>query len=231
MSAAAILTGLSWGMLLAGNGLAVWDGFREMPGLSHAVRIIDWGAWALLLIAIPVGHKTGFPEQAQNLILMATAVLGTLLGTQRRSSWSNARGVLPAVILTGVALFWGSASVGDEAGRDAVAIPVRWGILLCGTCGAAVLSAVLGDMVDWTPRVKRVSTITYALLTLLITGVALVNLWQRGVAWAGTGGESGLLGAWLIWSAAWLGPRQRPRLRAALVVAAALSVIVLAAVI
>lgn len=231
MSAAAILTGLSWGMLLAGGGLAVWDGFREVPGLSRAVRIIDRGAWALLLITIPVGQKTGFPEQAQNLILMATAALSTLLGTQRRSSWSNARGVLPAVILTGVALFRGSASVGAEVGRDAVVMPVRWGILLCGSCGAAVLSAVLGDTVDWTPRVKRVSTITYALLTLLIAGVALVNLWQRGVAWAGIGGESGLLGAWLIWSAAWLGPRRRPRLRAALVVAAALSVIALAALI
>jgi hypothetical protein len=47
--------------------------------------------------------------------------------------------------------------------------------------------------------------------------------------WGGTASEGGMAGVWLAWSAAWLGPRQPPRLRAALTAVAASLLIVLAA--
>jgi len=55
-----------------------------------------------------------------------------------------------------------------------------------------------------------------------------VSLWQRGVAWEGSASEGGLIGAWLVWNAAWLSRRWHPRLRAALTTVAALLLIVLA---
>jgi hypothetical protein len=64
-------------------------------------------------------------------------------------------------------------------------------------------------------------------LTLLVGGTALVNLWQRGTMRGGSDGEAGLAAVWLAWSTAWLSSRQRPRLRAGLIVVAASLLIVL----
>ena len=82
-------------------------------------------------------------------------------------------------------------------------------------------------------QVESASAITYALLTLLVGGMAIVHLWRQGTvsgATASAGGLAGeLTGVWLAWSAAWLGPRQPLRLRALLIIGAASSLIVLAA--
>jgi hypothetical protein len=72
------------------------------------------------------------------------------------------------------------------------------------------------------------SAITYVLLSLIVGSAALVHLWQRGTLWGATASESGLAGTWLAWSAARLGPRRPPRLRATLVAVAALSLILAA---
>jgi hypothetical protein len=79
-------------------------------------------------------------------------------------------------------------------------------------------------------QMESASAVTYALLTLLAGGMALVHLWTQGTISGPTTGEAGLAGVWLAWSAAWLGPRRPPRLRALLVVVAASSLILLAAV-
>ena len=50
----------------------------------------------------------------------------------------------------------------------------------------------------------------------------LANLWQRGIVSSPNVSEGGLAGAWLAWGAAHLGPLTRPRLRAALIIVAAL---------
>jgi hypothetical protein len=75
---------------------------------------------------------------------------------------------------------------------------------------------------------ERASAVTYALLTLLAGGVAIVNLWRQGTVWGATASESGLAGVWLAWSAAWLGPHRPLRLRALLTIVAASSLILLA---
>jgi hypothetical protein len=77
--------------------------------------------------------------------------------------------------------------------------------------------------------VESASAITYALLTLLVSGMAIVRLWKQGTVSGATASTGGLAGVWLAWSAAWLGPRQPLRLRALLITIAASSLIILAA--
>jgi hypothetical protein len=93
---------------------------------------------------------------------------------------------------------------------------------------ARVLSEALGALVSPTAAPGRLFDALYLLLTLLAGAGALTTLWQRGVVWERTARESGLAGVWLAWTAAWLSPRQRPRLRAGLIAAATLLLIVLA---
>lgn len=86
----------------------------------------------------------------------------------------------------------------------------------------------MGEALSLSTDAEWPFTATYALLTLLVGGAVTVNLWQRGMVWGGSPGEGGLAGAWLAWSAAWLGRRWPPRLRVGLIVVAALSLIVTA---
>jgi hypothetical protein len=90
------------------------------------------------------------------------------------------------------------------------------------------LSEALGTLTNPITVPGRLFDALYLLLTMLIGANALANLWQRGMAWERSPGESGLLGVWLAWSAAWLCPRERPRLRAVLAAVAAVLLIVLA---
>ena len=70
---------------------------------------------------------------------------------------------------------------------------------------------------------------TYALLTLLVSGLVMANAWQHGAVWNVPRDGGGLLGVWLAWGAAWLGPRQPVWLRASLTAVAAIALVVLAA--
>jgi hypothetical protein len=79
-------------------------------------------------------------------------------------------------------------------------------------------------------QMESASAVTYALLTLLAGGVAIVHLWRQGTVSGATASAGGLAGVWLAWSAAWLGPRRPLRLRASLIIVAASSLILLAAV-
>jgi hypothetical protein len=202
------LIGLSFGALLTTTGLALRDGFRPMPGLAHATRVIRWGTGGLLLIAIlPLMAAIAAPPTRRNL-----------------SPRYNAITLLPALVLTGACFFlvMGSVQRGD------IASSTRLAAVVCGGLAARVLSEALGTLTSPTTVPGRLFEALYLLLTLLIGANALTNLWQRGLAWEGTSGKSGLLGAWLAWSATWLCPRERPRLRAVLAAVAAVLLIVLA---
>lgn len=143
--------------------------------------------------------------------------------------------ILPALALAGGGLFCSLEPVEAKAGSLSVAL-VKLALLICGGLGARALGEALSEITaPPSPKLGEAeggiewpSAAAYALLTLLVGGTALVNLWQRGTMWGGSAGEGGLAGSWLAWSAAWLGPRQRPRLRAALIVVAALLLVVTA---
>ena len=128
--------------------------------------------------------------------------------------------ILPALILSGAGFFWVSMPVASEAARPPV-MPVELAVVVCGGLGARALGEALSKIVAQTPHGERLPTVTYVLLTLLVGGTALANLWQRGTVWGENTSEGGLAGAWLAWSAAWLSPRQRSWLRAGLIVVAA----------
>ena len=100
--------------------------------------------------------------------------------------------------------------------------------MLCDGLVARVLGEALGTLVNPTATPSRLFDVLYMLLTLLVGAITLTTLWQRGVVWERSPAESGLLGAWLAWSAAWLSPCEHPRLRAALIAIATLLLVLLA---
>lgn len=216
-----IFAGLACGALLAAIGLAVWEGSRQTSDLVRAVRVVNWLVGALLLagalLAWRGDHALSAP--ASRLLLMAT--LAAPMGTRRHYSkpWGNVARALPALVLTGSALFGPLGPASAESGAL-----VSLMLVVCGGLGARAMGEALSLSTD----AEWPFTATYALLTLLVGGVSLVNLWQRGTVWGGSPGEGGLVGVWLAWSAAWLGRCWHPRLRAVLIVVAALSLIVTA---
>lgn len=222
MPVAAICTGLAWGMLFAAVGLARWDGSRPTPGLSRAVWVLGWLTGVLLLAGAMLAWWGGYHLSSPTLRLILMAALAAPLGIRHhhRSPWGNPVRTLPALILAGVALF---QIVEPAAGNsNSPVTPVGLAVVFCGGLGAQALGEALSETIDSTSHVKWPSVATWALLTLLVSGTALVNLWQRGMIWKGAIGEGMLAGTWLAWSAAWLSPHERPRLRGALVTVAAL---------
>ncbi len=239
MWAIVIFGGLACGTLLAATGLLIWNASHQVVGLPQATQVIGWLAGGLLLIGVILAwqadHSLSIP--AWRLALMAALAAPPLPRSTHRSSRSPQDSpvpILPALGLTGASLFWASAPVGIVPGGllAALAEPVSPRVLamiICGGVGARALGDALGILVARPPQTEGSLAVAYAMLTLVAGGTALTNLWQRGTIWRGDAGENGLAGAWLTWSAAWLGPRQHPRLRAALIVVAALGLIVLAA--
>jgi hypothetical protein len=229
---ALIFTGMACGALLAAAGLALWGGFRQIPGLPHAVRAIRWLTGVLLAIgALLAQGDHGLSMPTPRLILMAA--LAAPPSPRRRHFRGGVLLILPALILTGAGLLWrsGSTSVGIETSSLSVAI-TELAIAVCGGLGARALSQGLGKIVAPTPSLEGAnlpSAVTHALLTLLVGGTALVNLWQRGSVWGETVHGRELVGAWLCWSAVWLSPRQPLWLRTALTAIATLLLVVLAA--
>jgi hypothetical protein len=240
VSATLILPALACGVLLGAAGLALWDGFRQTPGLARAVDSNAWLAGALLsigaLLAWQGNHSlsgpalSGIEGPAPHLILMAALAALPLPRIRRRRSapWSETIRILPALALAGVGLFWTPGPAAAGAGNSSLAL-VELGVLVCAGLGAGALGQALSEMAESTPHLEWPFAAAYALLTLLAGGMALVNLGQRGSVWDGTAGQSGLAGAWLAWSAAWWGPRRPNRLRAGLIAAASLLLIALAA--
>jgi len=237
--AVVICTGLACGTLLAAVGLALWGGFRQVPGLSHAMRAIGWLAGGFLLIGALLAWQGdhGLSAPALRLTLMAALAALPEIHRHPRSSWGNLMLILPALILAWAGLFWTSEPSGAGMGSPPVAL-VELAVIICGGLGARALGEALSEIaaLPSPPKVGGTegglewpSAAAYALLTLLVGGTALVNLWQRGTMWIGTTGEGGLAGVWLVWSAGWLAPRQPLRLRAVLITVAALLLIALVA--
>jgi hypothetical protein len=216
-SVAGMVAWAAAGLLLIG-ALLVWGG--RLPTLKSLVRPLDMGAWqgpvlSLVLmaaLAIPLGGETGPGAE-----------------TGRDNSPSRALVYLPALALTAVVLVRVSSSNSGAFGADWVT-PLRFSIAVCAGLGARALGQALREMaagsrcVDW-PR-----ELTLGLLTLVAGSATLVSLWRRGVVWGGSDPalRGGLASAWLVWSADWLAPRRRPRLRALLTSTAALLLIAVA---
>jgi hypothetical protein len=106
-------------------------------------------------------------------------------------------------------------------------------VVICAGLGACTLGEVLAEIITPGPdaeggapdRVDGLLNATYALLTLVVGGTELINLWQPGLAWGQTSGISRLTGVWLVWSAAWLSPRHIPWLRASLTIVSVLALL------
>jgi hypothetical protein len=222
------------GVLLLAGALLAWRGAHGLsaPALSGvegpALTSVEGPALSPSTL-LGIDSADG---PALHLILMAAlAAPPPPTGAHRRrpAPWSDAIRILPALALAGAGLLWTSAPIGAGAGNPPLALVKLLGVIVCAGFGARALAQALSEITDPSPHLAWPSAVAYALLTLLVGGTALVNLWQRGAVWDGTAGQSGLAGAWLAWSAARLGPRRPARLRAGLIIGAALLLIVLAA--
>jgi hypothetical protein len=247
------LIGLGTGMLLAAVGLAVWSGLQQMKGLLRAIRAISWMASGFLLFALPFLwiEAHGHYWIVLHLTLMA-AIAAPPAKNQEHSPWHSAVRMLPSLVLSGTSLAFVAGTIqrgvhytglltvpvviirdGLTALFPAYRVVEPWVLLcpaymICDGLVARVLGEALGTLVGPDVPPGRLFDALYLLLTLLVGANALVNLRQRGGAGEGSGNESGLIGAWLVWSAAWLSRRWHPRIRAGLTAAAALLLIVLA---
>jgi len=215
VEAATVLTGLASGTLLTALVLAVWDGFHPVAGFRRAVQVVSWLAGVFLLLStllawLDVRLFLGMP---------LVAALAAPQGLPRRSSWINALPLLPPLVVAGVGLFWRPAAA---SGGLLVALACA----LCAGLSARALGQALCAFAGETPA-EWPGIATYTLLTLLVAGLALVNLARRGVLWSGSSAESWLAAAWLAWSTAWFTPHERARLQAGVIVVAAVMLIVL----
>jgi hypothetical protein len=237
----AILAGLACGALLTTAGFALWHALRPLPGLSQAVQALGWLAGALLLsgaLSARLGGG-GFPPWVPHLLLMAAlatpAASRSLPGPRRSAAlWDDFLRLLPPLALAWAGLLCTATLVGGEVSGPPVgggppAQGLELAIVVCGGLGARALGQAFGEIVTSTPGVAWPSAAAYAWLTVLVGGVALASLAQRGSVWDGTPAETGLAGVWLAWSAAWLSPRQPARLRTALTAVTAAFLIALAA--
>jgi hypothetical protein len=257
MPALVILVGVGCGALLAATGLVLWGHSRRPLEIAHAVVAVRWLAGALLLAGAVLAW-IGEPAPAgpvPQLILMAA--LATLPDIRPRPL--DRRGtllILPALVLAGTGLTY-IASPAAAAGQAGLT-PMALSTAICGGLGARAMACALywaaapirgrsaeseTEPGEATPtpspsaggegpgvQDEAAPAVTYALLTLLVGTMAIVRLWTQGTVSGGTTGEGGLAGVWLAWSAAWLGPRRPSRLRAILIILAASSLILLAAV-
>ena len=241
MSAAVAFTGLACGALLAAAGLALWSENRQdastLDTMRATVRVIRWVAGGLLTVGALLawrGRQT-LPTPTPHLILMAALAAPPEIHRHRLARRAQVLLILPALGLAGAGLIWALGTAEASAGSGPVT-PSQVALTICGGLAARALGMVAGtfgvaegDVAGSTPHLEWPSTAAYGLLTLIVGGTLLANLWQRGSAWDGTTGERSLAGVWLAWTAAWMTPRRSRRLRAAFIAVAALLLIVLAA--
>jgi len=235
-----LLTGLACGMLVTATGLALWGRFHQVPGLGQAVQAIRWVAGPALLVGALWARLSDRSLSPMTSRLVLMAALATLpparywIKSPRPRVQASVMLLLPPLILTGTALLLSQES-SDASGLPPVP-PAEIAVTICGGLGVRTLGEALDKLVARVPRAEAAAgsashtnqgsfVTTYALLTLVVGGVAMVSLWQRGTVGEGTDGENGLVGTWLAWSAAWVCPRQPPWLREALTVVAALSLV------
>jgi hypothetical protein len=241
VSAAVAFTGLACGALLAAAGLALWGGSRQdastLDAMCATVRAIRWVAGGLLIVGALLAWqgRSSLPGAALHLILMAALAAPPEIHRHRLARWARVLPILPALGLAGAGLIWALGAMRASAGSGPVT-PSQVALTICGGLAARALGMAAGtfgvaegDGAGSIPHLEWPSTAAYGLLTLIVGGTLLANLWQRGWAWDGTTGERSLAGVWLAWTAAWMTPRRSRRLRAAFIIVAALLLIVLAA--
>jgi hypothetical protein len=226
VSIGVILSGLACGMLLVALGMTIWGARIPRFQLSRVRTIIRWGAGSALLIAALASGR-GDVRFAALAVMAALAVLP--LTRRPRSVWQAAI----AILLTGLCLAW---AIGAPADCALPSSP----ILLASIAAAGGLGA---QAFDWPEEREKeqssehdgetdrpndapawMAQAAFAILTVTVGGVALVDLWRWGIAWYRPTHTSGLVGTWLVWAGAWEGawmeariaPRHPWQLRAAL---------------
>jgi hypothetical protein len=235
-----LLTGLTCGMLLTAAGLALWGHFRQVPGLDQAVQVIRWVAGPALLVSALLARlsdRSLSPLTSRLILMAALATMPPIRrrpGSPRPSVHTSVMLILSPLILTGTALLLSQESTDIPVSPPVPLVEIA--VTVCGGLGVRTLSEALDRLVTRASRAETVEgsaslttqrafATTYALLTLVMGGMATVSLWQRGTMQEGIDGGDGLVGTWLAWSAAWVCPRQPPWLRETLTVAAALSLV------
>ncbi|HDQ72257.1 MAG TPA: hypothetical protein ENN19_09195 [Chloroflexi bacterium] len=243
-------------MLLAILGLTIWDARNPRIQIAHITTITQWIPGALLLIGALVSGRddvrlaalsvlaaiTAFPltgHQRHSLGRLALAVLLTTMVLV----WTITFHATCAPIAPPVVLFLIAAAGGLGAHVLSLSGGELWSKIGAKAgdslevddedekqAGERETAAGIDQPLE-TSRTKRLTLqwlaqMTFALLTLVIGSVTLVNLWQWGTAWREPSHTSALVGTWLIWAGAWMASRRPWWLRTVLYALALATLIV-----
>ena len=238
MPPAVVFAGLACGLLLVTGGILIRGRATLVPGLPRAARSLGWMSAAGLAIAAALAWAEygvgGSP--APRLHLIAALAAPVVLSRRRRPVAASVMPTATALVVAGMSIFWtwtagavpGAASAVSASANSlpspsaAVASLVA---IICAGLAVRALGQALSDIIDPALSTDQRPGLVYGPLTVLVAGVALVNLWSRGEVWAGTRAEVGIASAYLAWSGVWLSPRPHRRLHPVSVVAAALLLI------
>ena len=212
MRAAEIIAAVGYGGLLAVAGLTLWGDFRDLCRLDRAAVAIRWVAAIVLLLSILLDVFRG---RGLSVLLFLASVGAPAHGPARRvSRWCSSLSIAPALALTGVSLFTDSGLWADQQSWRLFASVRGVAFLGCGAIGVRALAAHLMHLQGPTRPHGKSSVITYFALTLLVGGLTMTSLWQRGMLWDQSAEHARLALAWLVLTAARM--MQRKPLRVAL---------------
>ncbi len=233
MPSAVVFAGLACGLLLVTGGILIRGRATLVPGLPRAARSLGWMSAAGLAIAAALAWAEygvgGAP--APRLHLIAALAAPVVLSRRRRPVAASVMPTATALVVAAMSIFWTWTAGAVPGAASAVSLPspsaavASLVAIICAGLAARALGQALSDIIDPPLSTDRLPGLVYGPLTVLVAGVALVNLWSRGEVWAGTRAEVGIASAYLAWSGVWLSPRPHRRLRQVSVVAAALLLI------
>ncbi len=234
MSSAVIFAGLACGLLLVTGAILIRGRAALVPGLPRAARSLGWLSAAGLAIAAGLAWAeygvVGAP--APRLHLIAALAAPVVLPQRRRPVAASVMPTAAALAVAVIGIFWTwtagavpSVASAVPASADSLPSPsvtiASLVAIICAGLAVRALGQALSDIIDPALSTDRRPALVYGPLTVLVAGVALVNLWSRGEVWAGTRAEVGIASAYLAWSGVWLSPSPYRRLRPVSVVAAA----------
>jgi hypothetical protein len=205
MSSAVAFTGLACGMLLAAAGMAVWSFARHISSFSKIVSTIRLVAGAgLLWGALSAWHSGYWSPFSIRLLLMAALV--SLPYPSRLSPYPPGYvfSLLLPASLAGLGLYLTL--------RSGLVVPARQYIpfrevvaAVGGGIGAWALNGLIAHLPELkseeSPGQEAPLSAAYAMLTISLGSLSIVNLLQHGKIWAGGEAEKRLAGAWMIWTA------------------------------
>lgn len=210
-----IIAAAGCGGLVAAVGLALWGGLRGIPDLDRAVGSIRWIAAVVLMFSVLLQVYQG--NGLSTLLFLASVGAPAPAPMGRNCRWSSSLSLAPALILAGASLFTTVGPWAGQPGESTVTSARGVAFLVCGGMGMRAFAAHLMSFLRPIPLLPgKLTVATYRAVTLLLGGLTLASLSQRGTVWDQSAQQARLAQAWLICAAAMFIRGEHPKLRSGL---------------